>query len=147
MIGMIWLADAPMFQPWRDQFVAQFVGLRPSRRSAALRLALDDVERGDGGGGGGGRAGGGEDVRPGAIHEPVDQRAAAGDEAADAAEGLAERADADVDAVFHAQVFGHAAAVRAEDAGGVGFVDHQHGVVPFGQFGQVRPAGRGRRPC
>ena len=41
-----------------------------------------------------------------------------------------------MDAAFDAQMLGHAAAVRAEDAGGVGFVDHQHRVMPLGQLGQ-----------
>ena len=83
------------------------------------------------------RRGRGEDVRPRAVQQPLDERAAAGHESARAAEGLAQRADADVDAVLDAQVFGHAAAARTEHAGGVGFVDHQHRVVPPRQFGQL----------
>ena len=34
-------------------------------------------------------------------------------------------------------MFRHAAAVLAEHAGGVGFVDHEHGVMLLGQFRQL----------
>ena len=101
----------------------------------------------NGGGSGGGGAGGGKHVRPGTIHQPLDQRSAAGDEPADATQRLAERADADVDAVFDAQVLGHAPALRAENARGVGLVHQQHRLVTLGQLGQLGQAGPDRRPC
>ena len=135
MIGMIWLADAPVFQPGRASSVAQ--RFRSSKqRFSALRLLLDDVERRDGRGRRGGGRGRGKHVRPGTIHQPLDKRPAAGDESAHAAQRLAERADADVDAVFDAQVLGHAPAVRTENARRVGFVHHQHRVESLGQIGQ-----------
>ncbi len=43
---------------------------------------------------------------------------------------------ADVNPVLDAQVFGHAPAVAAENAGGVGLVHQQHRLVPLGQVGQ-----------
>ena len=134
---MIWLDERPMLWPWVVSSLRSFAA-RSSRFAAAVWFVAHDVEGGDGGGGDGGREGGGEDVGAGAVHEPIDQAAAAGDETAGAAEGFAERAHADVDAVFDAEMFGDAAAVRAENAGGVGFVDHQHGGMLFGKFGDFR---------
>ena len=143
---MIWLAESADVPAATDEFRTQLVGTG-EQLLAALRFFAHDVERGQCRGGSGGRAGGGKNVRPGTIHQPLDQRPAAGDEPAHATQRLAERADADVDAVFHAKVLGHAPAVLAEHARGVGFVDHQHRLVTLGQFGQLGQAGPDRRPC
>ena len=80
----------------RGQLVAQ--GCGPGQElAAALGLGGDDVQRGQRGGRGRRRRGRGKDVRPGPVHQPLDQRPAAGHESADAAQGLAQRADADGD--------------------------------------------------
>ena len=60
------------------------------------------------------------------------------DKSAGAAQRLAQRAHADVNAAFDSQMFGNAAAMFAEHAGGVCFVHHQHGGMFFGQLGQLR---------
>jgi hypothetical protein len=94
-----------------------------------MRLGFDDFEGLGGGDGDGGGEGGGVDEGAGAVGEPVDELLAAGYEASDAAEGLAKRADADVNGVFDILLFADATAEAAEDAGGVGFIDHEHGVA------------------
>ena len=45
-------------------------------------------------------------------------------------------------ALFDAEVLGHAASVRAENARGVGFVDQQHRLVALGQVGQFGQRGQ-----
>ena len=54
-----------------------------------------------------------------------------GQEAAQAGEGLRERADDEVDLVLDAEVLGRAAAVRAQHADRVRVVDHQAGAEPL----------------
>ncbi len=132
-MGVIWLDERPMFQPLARKIAPQICGAI-EHVAAAVWFVADDVERCNCGGGGGGGKSGGEDVGAGAVHEPVDQAAAASDETAGAAEGFTQSAHTDVDAGFDAEMFGDSAAVCAEDAGGVGFVDHQHGGMFFGEF-------------
>ena len=86
--------------------------------------------------------GGGEDVGSGAVDEPIDQALVADDVAAVGAEGFAECADADGDSRFDFLQFSQAAAGRAEDAGGVGFVDHEHGLMSLGYFCELNQGGR-----
>ena len=95
MSGMIWLSEWPVFQPWRVKPRAEVGGIG-EKLFAAVGFGLDDVECGDGGGAGGGGLRGGEDIRAGAVGEPIDERLRAADETAAGAEGFAERADADV---------------------------------------------------
>ena len=62
----------------------------------------------------------------------------AGDIAAEATEGLGERAFEDIDAVHDAVALGDAAAARAIHADGVDFVDIGHGAVTFGKIADLR---------
>ena len=79
-----------------------------------------------------------EQERPGAVVQEVDQRAAAGDVAAERADRLRQRADLDVDAAVHAEMIDGAAAVAAEHAAGVRVVDHHDAAVFLGQRAQRR---------
>ena len=84
---------------------------------------------------------GGEHIGPRAVDEPVDERSRAGDESAGAAERLAERADADIDAFFDAELLAEPAAAVAEYAGRMRLIDQQHCVVLVGQVGEVGQRG------
>jgi hypothetical protein len=84
------------------------------------------------------RQGRGENEAATAIHQPVDQRTRAGDIGAESAEGLAQRAHHHVHTLAGR---GEAAPLRAEDAGGVGFVDIQQGAMAFGELHQRRQVG------
>ena len=107
---------------------------------AQAGIALDEVECRGGGCTCVGRHCGGVDVRCRAVAYEVDEVAAATDESAGCAEGFAARGHEDVDGVGgEAVVFEGAAAIGAEDAGCVGVIDHEDGVVLFGEgdeFGQ-----------
>ena len=81
------------------------------------------------GGDGGGRERGGEDETTGAVEEPVDEGARACDVTADAAEGFAEGAQDDFDAVAEASFGDEARAGGAVEGGGVGFIDEEPGAV------------------
>ena len=61
----------------------------------------------------------------------------AADVAAERADGLRQRADLHVDLAVHVEVIDGAAAVAAEDAGGVGVVDHHDGAVLFAERGEL----------
>ena len=88
-----------------------------------------------------GGEGGGVDKAGGCVAEQVDEVGAAADESAEGAQGLAPGGHEDVDAVVDAKVFGGSPARGAQDAGGVGVVHHQDGVVGACEFDQV---GQGR---
>ena len=75
--------------------------------------------------------------------QEVDQRAAAGDVAAERADRLRQRADLDVDAAVHAEVIDGAAAVPAEHAAGVRVVDHHDAAELLGE--RRRAPGSGPR--
>ena len=102
-----------------------------------MRFGDHDLQRGQRGGGNRGRSSRRVDIRPRPIDQPLDQQPAAADESAGAAQGLAERADAGGDGLFHAEMLGHAAAAGAEHARGVGLVHQQHGLVPPGHLGKL----------
>ena len=107
---------------------------------AQAGIALDEVECRGGGCTGVGRHGGGVDVRCGAVADEVNEVAAAADETAGCAEGFAARGHEDVDGFGReAVVFEGAAAIGSKDAGCMGVIDHEDGVVLFGEgdeFGQ-----------
>ena len=90
----------------------------------------------------GGWVRGGEEEGAGAVVEEVDEVAGAADVAAKGADGLGEGADLDVDC-FGVEVgcvskmINRSAAVAAEDAGGVGVVDHYDGAVFVGEGGEL----------
>ena len=90
---------------------------------------LDEVEGGMGGGDLGGGWGGGVDEGAGFVDEEVDDGAGGGEVSAGGAEGFAESAHLEVDVGLEVEFFGEAEAVGAEDAEGVGFIDHEEGVV------------------
>ena len=105
---------------------------------AQAGIALDEVECRGGGCTCVGWHCGGVDVRCGAVADEVDEVAAATDETAGCAEGFAARGHEDVDGVGgEAVVFEGAAAIGAEDAGCVGVIDHEDGVVLFGEGYEV----------
>ena len=99
------------------------------------------------GGGDRRRMRGREEERPGAVVEEVDQRAAAGDVAAERADGFRQRAHLDVDASVHVEVIDRAAAVPAEHAARMRIVHHHDAAELFGERARARAARRGRRPC
>lgn len=107
---------------------------------AKAGVALDEVECRGGGCTGVRRHCGGVDVRCRAVANEVDEVAAATDETAGCAEGFAARGHVDVDGFGReAKVFEGAASPRSEHAGCVGVIDHEDGVVLFGEgdeFGQ-----------
>ena len=135
--GMIWLVESPIFQPSACRRGAQ-IGRLGQQLLAAPRLGGHDVERRRGRGAGGRRMGGRKDVGPGPIGQPIDQQCAAGDKSAARAERLAQGADADVNVLGQVELFDQSAAAAAEHAGGMGFVDQQHGIEARGQLRQVR---------
>ena len=105
---------------------------------AQAGIALDEVERRGGGCTCVGRHGSGVDVRCRAVADEVDEVAVATDETAGCAEGFAARGHENVDGFGReAVVFEGAAAMGAEDAGCVGVIDHQDGVVLFGEGYEV----------
>ena len=99
-------------------------------------LLLQHVEGGDAGGRDGRRMRSGEQKRPGAMVEKIDEVARAADVAAERADGLGERAYLDVHAAVHLEVVDSAAAVAAEHAGGMRVIDHHDGAVFFGERAQ-----------
>ena len=79
--------------------------------------------------------------------EEIDQRAAAGNVAAERADRLRQRADLDIDAAVQAEVIDRAAAVSPEHAARVRIVDHHDAAEFFGERRTAPAARRGRRPC
>ena len=67
--------------------------------------------------------------------------------AAEHADRLRQRADLDRDPAVEAEVVDAAPAVPAEDARGVGVVDHDGRAVRLGRLDDRRAAARCRRPC
>ena len=109
----------------------------PQRRVPAQ--AVEDGQRGAR------HAGGqrvGEQVRPRALAEEVDERLGArGVAAGGAAEGLAEGGVDDVDALHDAAVLGRAAAGGSHEAGGVALVDEDEGAVLVGEVADLGEGG------
>ena len=84
------------------------------------------------------RQGVGEEVGPRPLAQQIDDLFAAGCvSAGSAAEGLAQGRGDDVDAALHPAVLGSAAAGLADVAGGVGVIDHHHGVVAIGEIADL----------
>ena len=129
-----------MFQPCGTELGAQR-SARASKLLAALRLVADDVQRGDGGGT---RRPGGRWKRRTAGHDSPATRSATG-----CRPRTRRRSPAPCSACRRGRGRGPrrpGARPRrgrvAEHAGGVGFVDHQHRVVPLGQIGQFGQRGQ-----
>ena len=127
-------------------------GLRPASNSperaaevadvlAPPRFLEGDAEGLPRGGGGGGRQGGRVEQGAGAGRQEVDQPPRTGDEAADGAQGLRERPDADRHAVGHPGRRAGPPAIRPEDARAVGLVHQEHRPGGFGQVGQSSEGG------
>src|ERR1039458_4048918 len=95
---------------------------------AALGLALDDVEGGEGGRDGGRRRRRREHESAGPVLDVLDDVRLAHHEAAHGRERLRERSHDEVDLVLEPEVLGRAAAVLAEDADAVRVVDHERHV-------------------
>ena len=107
---------------------------------AQAGIALDEVECRGGGCTGVGRHCSGVDVRCRAVANEVDEVAVATYETAGCTEGFAARGHEDVDGFGgEAVVFEGTAPPGSKDAGCVGVIDHEDGVVLFGEgdeFGQ-----------
>src|SRR5690606_6336115 len=104
--------------------------------------AGEEVHDGERGGDDRGRQRVAEQVRARAVAQQLDDLAAGGDEPArGAAEGLAEGAGEDVDPAHGAVVLVAAAAGRADEAGRVAVVDHDHGAVLVGEVANRGDAG------
>ena len=120
------------------------VGVQPVAQVAALADQLQRLQRRHDDRR---RQGVGEEIRPRALPQHVDDLGpAAGEAAGRAAQRLAQRAGDDVHAVQHAEMLRRAAAGRAEDAGGVAVVHHHDRVVPVGQVADLRQLRQRRRP-
>ncbi len=103
----------------------------------AFGFGLQEVEGCDAGGRDRGRMRGGEEKRTSAMIEVVDEVARAADVAAECSDGLGERAYLHIDASRAVEVIDAAAAVAAEDSGGVGVVDHHDGAVLVGDVAEL----------
>ena len=141
MIGVMGVSVAgvvtpPMLKPSALQFALEVARVVPEALDA-LRLLLQNVEGGDAGGRDRGRMRGGEQERPRAVVEVVDQVAAAADVAAQRADGFGERAHLHVDFAVHSKVVDRPAAVAAQHARGMGVVHHHDGAVLLRQRGQL----------
>jgi len=104
-------------------------------------LAFGRIEEGEGSlarGGGGRRMRSGEQERARAVVEEVDEFARAADVTSHDADGFAERADLNVNAAVAAEVIDGAAAAAAEDAGGMGVINHHDAIVFFGEVAEFR---------
>ena len=123
------------------QPVAQ-IRSRFEQAMAPFGLLLHDPQRLPGRGRGRLGRGGRKHVGPCPVCQPVDQTLRSGDEAADRSQGFAERTHSNMHPRLDAQVFTGTAAQPAEHARRMGFVDHQHGLMMFGQIRQVRQGGQ-----
>lgn len=86
----------------------------------------------------------GEQVGAGALAQDVDDLLAGGGKAAGGTpQRLAVGAGDDVDPAHYAPVLVDAAAGLTDEAGGVAFVDHHHGVVLIGQVADLVELGDG----
>lgn len=104
----------------------------------------DKVESGDRRGGDDGSEAVGKEVRAGALAKEFDDFATAADVTATrAAEGFAESAGKKIDAADDVAALGGAAAGASENADSMAVVDHDHGVVPFGEIADFAKAGDG----
>ena len=137
MTGVIGLSLMPVSKPSAGRPALKNRVLSQSR-SMMLRLLHQHVDRRDARGGDGRRMRGREQERPRAVVEKLDQRAAAGDVAAERADRLRQRADLDVDAAVHVEVIDGAAAVPAEHAARVRVVHHHDAAEFLGERAQRR---------
>ena len=137
MTGVIGLSLSPVLKPERLQSGLEEPRVLPQPLDD-LRLLLEHVERRDARGGDGRRMRRREQKRPRAVIEELDQRAAAGDVAAERADRLRQRADLDVHAAVHAEVIDGAAAVPPEHAAGVRIVHHHDAAEFLGEVAQRR---------
>ena len=101
----------------------------------------EELEGGEAGGGLGGWGSSGVDEGAGLVDEEVDPGAGGREVTTGRAEGLTKRAHLEVDAGLQPEGFGEAVSLGAEDPGGVGFVDQEHGVVFGGELADVGEGG------
>lgn len=102
---------------------------------------LEEVEGGEGGGELGGGWGGGVDEGAGGLDKVIAEEGGAGYVAAIAAVGFAEGSHGKGGLIGEVELVDASGTVGAEDAGGVGFVDHEHGVVFGGELADVGEGG------
>ena len=138
---MIGVSPGSGLKPELEQPLAEVAGV-VAEGGDALRMGLEILDARERARRDGRRQRVGEELRPGALRQVVADRRRAGHEAAGrAAERLAERRGDDVDLADQAEMLGRAAAARAQHAGGVRVVHHQHGVVPAAELDQVGQRG------
>ena len=117
------------------------------RRSHQFVTIFEHVDRLKAGGHIGHGHGAGEQERPSALPQPIDDHLTAGHHAADHAKSLAHRADFDIDFAMQAKVIDDAAPTLAEHAFAMRVIDHQQDIVLLGDFAKRGAAARYRRPC
>jgi len=132
--GCIDAADVEAEQP---KFFFPETGIFPEILDA-LGFLLKDFEGCDAGCGDAWRMGRREQERPRTVVEEVDEIASSADIAAERADGFGESSHLNIDAAVDVEVVDGAAAVAAEDARGVGVVNHHDGAVFFGEIAESR---------
>ena len=138
--GVIGLSLIPVLNPSSFRPALKNRVLSHSR-SMSCRFFHEHVDRGDAGGGDRRRMRRREQERPRAVVQEVDERARAGDIAAERADRLRQRSDLDVDPAVHAEMVDRAAAVAAEHAARMRVVDHHDASEFLGERAQI-----GQRP-
>ena len=136
MTGVIGLSLTPVSKPSACEPGLEEARVLPQPLDE-LRFLLEHLDRGEAGGGDGRRVGRREEKRPGAVVEELDQRARAGDVAAQRADRFRQRPDLDVDAAVHPEMVDGAAAMAAEHAARMRVVDHHDAAELVGQVAQL----------
>src|SRR5208282_1026439 len=95
---------------------------------------MDDLERCGRSGGRSGRQRGGINKRAGLVHQELDEGCWPANESAGGAERLTKSPHLYVDLLCEAESRYQTSPVRSDDAGRMGFVDHQQGVEILLQF-------------
>ena len=124
--------EAERMQPFLEER-----GVRPEPLES-VRFVADDVERGDASGDDGGRRARGEQERPPAVLQPLDQMRWTGDEATQDTDGLRERSHLDVHPAVQAEVIDGAGAPVPEHAARVRVVDHHDRAVLLSDLDEPR---------
>ena len=146
MTGVIGLSLAPVLNPSRLQPVLEELRVGPELVDE-LRFFEQHVQRGETRRGDRRRMRRREEKRPPAMMKELDQAPAAGDVAAERADGLRQRADLHIDAAVQPEMIDRAAPVLSKHAARMRIVDHHDAAVLFGESRTAPAARRGRRPC
>ncbi|SPX45653.1 Uncharacterised protein [Klebsiella pneumoniae] len=125
----------------RGHFFAEQTRVSPQAIAQVCPL-FNHLQHFDGGGHDGRRQRVGEQIRTGALAQPLNHLFARGGVAAGgAAQRFTQRAGDDIDAPHHIAVFVGAAAVFADEADGVGVIDHHQRIVFIRQVANALQVG------